>query len=391
MAELEIGYDISAGVPLPELNVQKFLRGGGTLEQLKETRGINAVRHNTLPLYIINYDMIDSPKSDSIVRECRQLVLEDGTWDVVNKSYSRFFNLGEMQEEFEKFDWKSCVGSSKEDGSIMSLFRYEGEWFIITRGSWANGYMIDNKTTWAEMFHSILPMEKIKSLNLDPTLCYVFEMCSFVNKVVRKYPTPTLYLLTIFDKNTHQELSKIESDTVAHFMDVKRPEFYKFNSQAEVEALLKEKEETDPTWEGFVLKDGNGLRFKAKTRTYFSLHQMHANGNIFLPKYLVPWALKEDPAELLVYFPETEPYLKPVKDKIDSAWSSLKSTWEENWSIGLNDGKDGQKKFALTVKSNSFSSILFRLRQQKGAAQSIDDLKMEWRASEELIVKRLFE
>lgn len=384
MAKLEEGCDVAAGVPMPVLEVQKFLRYGGTLDQLKEQLGIVNCPHPTLPLCIMNYDMIDSPKSDKIVRECRNLVLEQGTWRVVSKSFERFFNLGEMLEEFEKFDWTNCTGTSKEDGSLMSLLNYNGKWLITTRGSWAQGFMFDNKTTWSELFHSVLPMSKIESLNLDPMCTYVFEMCSVINKVVRAYRTPMLYLLAAFNTFTHDELPRLQVDTIAHYMDVNRPEHYVFKSQVEVEAFLKSKEETDATFEGTVLKDGNGLRFKAKTRTYFALHQMHSNGNIFLPQYLVPWALKENPDELLLYFPEVSSYFNDVKNKIDASWASLKELWEKNWQVS------GQKEYALAIKHHPFASILFMVRKKFGDKQTIDNVKEMWRDAEDIIIARLF-
>lgn len=77
------------------LEVQTYLRGGKTIDDLESELGIKAIAHPTLPLVILNYNQIESPKRNSIVRECRGLVLEVGTWNVVARSFQRFFNFGE--------------------------------------------------------------------------------------------------------------------------------------------------------------------------------------------------------------------------------------------------------------------------------------------------------
>ena len=67
------------------LEVQKFLsehQGNSTevLEGLKAFVGVDYKLHPTLPLVILDYSQINSPKLHPIVLECRGLVLEMGTW-----------------------------------------------------------------------------------------------------------------------------------------------------------------------------------------------------------------------------------------------------------------------------------------------------------------------
>ena len=49
----------------------------------------------------LNYDHEHSPKTAPIPLECRALVLEVGTWNVVAKSLPRFFNLGELDQSVD--------------------------------------------------------------------------------------------------------------------------------------------------------------------------------------------------------------------------------------------------------------------------------------------------
>lgn len=73
----------------------KTLGPQGALNKLNEELAIRVATHEWLPLVILNYDQLDSPKTHPIVRECRGLVLEMETWKVVARAFERFFNLGE--------------------------------------------------------------------------------------------------------------------------------------------------------------------------------------------------------------------------------------------------------------------------------------------------------
>ena len=79
-----------------ELEIQKFLRKKGSLEYLKSSLGIKTKAHPTLPLVIFNYDHILTPHDNIIGVECRGLVLEYKTWNIVAKPMYRFYNWGEL-------------------------------------------------------------------------------------------------------------------------------------------------------------------------------------------------------------------------------------------------------------------------------------------------------
>ena len=106
---------------MQELEIQKYLRGGNTIDQLGMTLGIHAKKHEELPLYILDYDMIEAPRHHPIVNECRGLILEENTWDVVCKPFNRFFNLGENPSNDKSFNWEHSTALDKEDGSLMNL------------------------------------------------------------------------------------------------------------------------------------------------------------------------------------------------------------------------------------------------------------------------------
>jgi len=91
------------------LELQKFLREGNSPEDLNDKLGIRIYQHPTKPLIGFKYCQLNSPKLDPIVRECRGVVLEDKTWNLVAKPFGRFYNVGEVEEEYKKFDWSDYI------------------------------------------------------------------------------------------------------------------------------------------------------------------------------------------------------------------------------------------------------------------------------------------
>ena len=74
-----------------ELHIQKHLRNGGTVDELKEELSLGVHEHPESPLIGFSYSQIDSPKTHPIVREARGITLERDSWRVVAKAFNRFF------------------------------------------------------------------------------------------------------------------------------------------------------------------------------------------------------------------------------------------------------------------------------------------------------------
>lgn len=112
------------------LEIQKYLLSGGSFCDLNEKLGIKPCYHPELPLVILNYDQIESPKLDPFVREARGLVLNSNDFSLVARSFPRFFNWGEVPEEMDQFDFTDFTVQSKEDGSLALLYYFENNWHL---------------------------------------------------------------------------------------------------------------------------------------------------------------------------------------------------------------------------------------------------------------------
>lgn len=337
------------------LLIQEKLRAGCSLEELSKTHGLNLCYHKSLPLVIINYDQIESKKTDKLACECRGLILELGSWDIVARSFNRFFNYGEMIEEQKDFDWSNFSTLEKVDGSLMLLWNYQGNWYVSTRGSFSDQNPNGAPNTWEEMFWSVFNKEHLRHLSQNNT--YVFEFVSPFTKIVRDYRKIDLYLLTVIKYNGDEyNVNCLKSQ--AALINTNCPASYNFSSPQEILDWLDKNGNEDPTFEGFVTKDINGMRVKLKGKCYVSLHKLRGNNNIFSYKYLIPFMFDGELDELLVYFPECKDIAFELKSKVDNLINEAMVVWNSA------KNEEYQKNFALAIKGRTpLGSVLFEARK----------------------------
>lgn len=338
------------------MQIQQRLWDGEPLENIIEQYSLEANYHDSLPLLILNYG-IHTPKNESLGWDCRALTLELGTWNVVARSFRRFFNYGEMQDQ--NFDWNDFYCEHKEDGSLMVLYYYKGQWRVNTRGSYAN--MRFNEAydkTWSEAFFEILDRSKLS--RICKACSYVFEYCSPWNQVVRQYKTPELYLLSVFDNVDNFEYSPDVAEDVSKILGRPRPHVVPMRHIGDIQSWLEDCE--DPTFEGFVLRDNYDRRIKVKSAKYVALHHLHDNGNLALPKRMLPFVLSDngEEDELLTYFPHLKDHYLAFKERVAELQQEVVDVWNLSRHI------EEQKDFAQFVLSKTKASgILFKARKQE--------------------------
>jgi RNA ligase len=362
-----------------------YLRSGKTLDNLETELHISVNRHDTLPLAILNYSQIDSPKTDPIVRECRGLVVNTSDWSVVARAFPRFFNWGEVADEMPLFNWENSVALEKVDGSLLLFYHFDGEWRVNTRGSYANMGMFNTEWqadyfkmpmsfTWQDGVLAALGIKKLSELDayLDPSLTYACELCTLWNKVVREYKTPCVYQLSAFCGEEEVGLRPCKL-----FRDVGQ---YPLRTAEEVTDYVNSQPEA--TWEGCVVKDDANRRWKIKNRRYLAYHKMKGGDGsaLWKPSNLLPFILNGEGDELLAVYPEIKDCFNTYKAKVDGAYNELEALWDKYKDV------ESQKDFALSIKGKTpLTGLLFNARKNKVP------LKDEWRKAEDYILKGLFE
>ena len=399
------------------LYIQHYLAySHGNFDDLKMKLVINVTIHPDLPLVIFNYDHAKTPHDSLIGMECRGLVLEKDTWNIVAKPMTRFFNWDEVDVPGAKypnldkrqFDFSNFITQSKEDGSLMVLYYYKDRWMLNTRTAFLNmeapckvmmsGVYEVYAEKVIEVFVKALGSD-IKSLDdMDKVLnrenTYCFEYCTQLNKVIRNYSQNTIFLLSIIDNKSFKELPNEEVDKAAALIGATRPEDYRLKTFDAIVQAMKEIVTKDPSLEGFVIKDGNGSRWKIKSISYFFLHHIrNDNMRTPYPKDLVPLILQGEGTELFSILElngftaelhEVQQQWKFCEERLKKAWEQLKKDWQA--VIDIENSDEFDKAFRnLSTPLSQYIEQLYRTNRK-----DLADLEQLWYSNPDTLVTSLF-
>lgn len=361
---------------------ERELEAGAALTNLKNEFGVN---HNIWEgsLVVLNYDQVDSAKykEHPIVKECRSLVLSYPDFNIVSRSFDRFFNLGETEQNI---DINNCVAYEKLDGSLVGLFWSEahGKWLYRTRSmimptEKVYGFFAEqNQVTWASLIEPCVP--NTKGLCKDCT--YIFELISIYNKVVVDYSNKiksdsALYLLGVRHNNTGHYVTASKVFAEEHGWRV--PREYWFTTLTNCIEYAK----TLPNLEeGFVIycKDSHKPLAKVKNPTYLVAHRFRTGA--VTEDSILDLIIDGEYDEFVTYFPEYREYVA----QYNRAHCRLLQDCQICEDVVKEYSELSQKDFAMIVKDWYISSIAFSIRKGCTWKESLN--KMTKPALKRLIV-----
>jgi hypothetical protein len=321
------------------------------LDVLNEELGIKHKLYEN-GLCVLNYDQINSPKFNPIVKECRGLIIDTLSLRPVSRTFNRFFNLNEdPNDPFNPNRIKRI--EEKADGSLMSVYWYDDQWHVASRGNaYAEGSTPYGKS-FRDVFLEIIGISLNKFMaNMPNEYSFTFEMCSIYNKVVKLYEIPVLYLLNAVEVNTGKEMDNELLDHYATVLSVKRPKTYDIHFD-HIHTSFKDFPATE---EGYVIIDDDNNRVKVKNPTYVELHHLKGNGEI-TPKRITNVIFNGELEEVINYFPEYREFFEPYQAAYDLMVDEINQIWDTISKI------DEQKEFALTIKDLPYKSILFSMKK----------------------------
>lgn len=360
------------------LKVQEYLHKNG-IEKLKSKYKVKITSNDYDDRMLLNYDQLDSEhKTSPITRNCRGLCLNKNDFSLISRGFERFFNLGEYREDDNKFDWNNCFATSKEDGSYIQLYWYNNKWQVQTRASFGIGPIDDTDVTFDELFWKAATSKFNEPDVLNKKYTYIFELCSTYNKIVRHYPNPTLYLLSIFEGENELEWEEVMQH--ARILQVLTPTRYEFHSINEVKEHIEWMSKLDKTYEGVVLRDKDNNRLKVKNPDYLLLHRIRGEtGQLHSPKNLLPFILKGELDELFCYYPEVIETVEKMEKVLKGELSYLTNVWNAV------KGSATRKEFALKIPHDLRTKSLLFTALDRGC----EPFNL-WRESGDLLLKVLF-
>jgi hypothetical protein len=264
-----------------ELQIQKFLRSGKTLEDLYQRYEIQSTLSPNKDLAVFNYRIL-APMDMEIVQESRALVLDTKNWDVISKAPNAFFAYEESfaKDTLAKFDWASAKAMTKLDGALVTLFYHQKEWHLCTRYSVFGENLIytinasPSKLTWRELVELTLKNMGYSwegfTKRLDKNICYTFEITSPENRVIVVYTTQALTLCAAINKQTLEEL-----DIYSLTFPKLKVDYVLVSSLEDVFDLIKQND--DPlSYEGYIVIDKNFNRLKVRNPKFIQMMQFYS-------------------------------------------------------------------------------------------------------------------
>lgn len=343
------------------LEIQKFIHAHDNWRELLSADPYNLKISEEDGFVLFKYNQINSDFTEKICREARGLILDSTeNFMVVRLAFEKFFNLDEQYAAH--IDWDTAVATEKIDGSIMSVWYARGKWHLSTNGT-IDAFKAELNgagpyKTFGELFESVLPLSTFENYNKHR--CWTFELVSPYNKVVIDYPETKVYLLSIRDMYSREELDLDAVEMIADANGLAIPQRYDLNNEDDYRQLVASMPEGH---EGIVVRDAAGKRVKIKTLLYFQMHKAKNNGVITLER-IVDLIRANDDAEFLSYFPEYDDTFTKVRaqlEAIDVLVYEIKrvvSLWKKEHPFEEGD-RTARKWFAQDYGKNKTAALYF--------------------------------
>ena len=336
---------------------------------------------------ILKYDQLESDMSIPEVQECRGLILERDTWNVMAMSFSKFFNSGETNAA--KIDWDSAIVLEKLDGTMIQLYYdwNQNEWFAATTGTAEGEGEVNNKfgTTFSDLFWNTLDKYSFDKSKLHKGFTYVFELTTPYNIVIKPHEKSTVTLLTIRDNELLIEFRYDELIAVGQYFEIPVVKSYEL-SQNSLDEITKTFEGMPWSEEGYVVVDKDHNRIKIKNPAYVAVHHLKSKT---AEHNILTIVKSNEIEEFAATFPERREELYRLKRNYDSLISKLLTAWMELYEKRPKDDSHEQKKeFAFSVFEvakkydlEQFTGLFFALQNGKVShiyqfMQNYDDKKL---------------
>jgi len=289
-----------------------------TIDDFAKKYRIYVRQHQTYPnLYLFKYSNFVSFRR-LVVRESRGLILDsDHNWSVVSFPYIKFFNYGEKYAS--TIDWSTASVYEKLDGSLATLYYYEGEWWVSSSGVPDATGRLQEKYIFHELFWEIWEKNEM-TLPKDFDICFMFEMITIRNTIV---VIPKEDKIILHGCRNIKTLKEDFPEPYAKKYGWECVKSYSLNSIEEI--LLVCKKINPLEGEGYVVRDNNFNRIKIKAPQYVALaHLSKSDANGLNYKNMLQILLSNESSEFLSYYQDFENLYIAVNNQYKRLLKTLK-------------------------------------------------------------------
>ena len=287
---------------------------------------------------------------DDVTRQCRGLIMNVETGEIIARPFPKFFNYGEHVSKGWAIPTSRPEIYTKLDGSLGILYALNGKPWIATRGSFTSDQAIWATNWWRD--HIAMLPEKGET--------HLFEIIYPENRIVVAYDFSGLVHLATIDNTTGRTIHRQWGG------DVRLPVRYDGRLVDELEKF------DEPNSEGFVLfYPEENVRMKVKLPEYVRLHKLITGVNeIAIWEHLrdgIPLQelIDKVPDEFMKWVDEVSHRLVDQYNEIaHQAVKDLEDIEVELYSL-IADGNAERKDWALAIQKKKNPGILFAMHDDK--------------------------
>lgn len=300
---------------------------------------------------------------DDTTRQCRGLIMNVETGEVLARPFPKFFNYGEHVSKGWAIPTTRPIVSEKLDGSLGILYSLNGRPWIATRGSFTSNQAVW-ATEWWRANVVVMP---------NPGETGLFEIIYPENRIVVAYDFSGMVHLATLRTDTGKQLPR----DYAIYPGVRKAKEVEYTDMETLEKM------DEPNSEGFVLYyPEENVRMKVKFPEYVRLHRIVTGINeIAIWEHLKD----EKPMDALVQSVPDEffNWVTEVSNRLGDAFEKIYTAAREDYDEILTDLKIGdtglgepiapetRKEFAIAAGRRKNPGILFAMLDNKPVAPII--------------------
>lgn len=352
------------------------------LDFLRTEYKIHAVEADGL--VSLMYNLIESPLKVPVVQQCRGMVVDLETREVVAWPYDKFWSLGEALAA--EIDWATAEVQEKLDGSLMILYWHPrtSRWRVASSGHPTAGgpFGTDRSRTFADAFWATWEAQgcKLPVTGVAEGVTFMLELCAPETRIVVKHAATRVVLHGARSTRKGNEAPNLSA--LAEYLNCPLVKSFPLDSAgacALAAAALNPVEA-----EGFVVVDAQHRRVKVKSPRYVALH--HMKGEFSRRRAIQLWQAGET-SELAVHFPELREEIDEISGKLNAA--AMRACSDYLYTRAAT-GPD-RKAFALRVKDLPWASVCFKLFSLPPGMIGFQDARAALRAQSTASLERLIE
>lgn len=271
-------------------------------------------------VYIYNKST-KSPPEDAIVQEANGLILNN-KGEIVSMGFKNIYNVGKSYAA--KIDYKNAEALLMDDGSLVVIYHYKGQWNIQTKYyANANETMRNSQITFrtavTEVLKAMFNNRPFAPFDNYPNrdMCYVFEYVSPYNVWITPYHNSNMILLGVVHKGDLREMSNSWVDAwqvnyckALRFM---RPRGWPVDGVKEAYRLIPF---VQSLRRGFVIKDYKDNRAKIVNPEYAFIERLISTPGELSPNLFASIALSENGRRIVYHYPQFEKIIKMYHDTL---------------------------------------------------------------------------